>query len=233
MRSLLALLVVLSGCTTADAQRSSSSAGAPFGGLTVVERGDASADAALVLMHGWGAPGDDLVPLADQLAAATPLRVIVPAGPVAMRGAGRAWYDLHADDASAQAGVARVAIEGVLDTLAQRGVPSERVIVGGFSQGAIMSIEVGLHRRVAGLALLSGRSLPHPESAYRPLSGLPIFLSHGRADRVIPFERSESFRARATRAGAIVDPVPFDGGHAIPPVVVERLTRWLRATLDR
>jgi phospholipase/carboxylesterase len=201
----------------------------------VIERGAAEADRAFVLLHGWGAPGDDLVSLADELAALShrPMRVIVPAAPIAMRHGGRAWYDLHADDATRQAARARGSIEAVVRTLGERGVAPEHVIVGGFSQGAILSIELALvgQPRVGGIAVLSGRALEHPARTYRALEHLPIFQSHGRSDDRIPFARGEAFREAATRAGASVEHVPFEGGHAIPPVVVTALAAWLERTL--
>lgn len=206
-----------------------------WGGHEVVERGDASADAAFVLLHGYGAPGDDLVSLADALIAqcGRPLRVIVPVAPIAMRGGGRAWYEIESPEAEGQARAAREAIEGVVATLGARGVPASRVIVGGFSQGGILSIETAVdgHARLAGIAVLSGRSLPHPEPAYRALDGLPIFQAHGRGDARIAFARGEDFRETATRAGANVEQVVFEGGHTIPPEVVAGLASWIGRTL--
>ncbi len=223
--------------TPIEAQRaprpSSERAVPPWGGLSVVERGDPHAQRALVLLHGWGATGDDLVPLAEELTRATPMRVIVPAAPIAMSHGGRAWYDLHAADSDAQAARARTQLEGVIATLEARGVPASRIVIGGFSQGAILSIEVGLARRtpLAGLALLSGRALSHPPRAYRALAGVPVFLSHGRQDERIAFSRSEAFRERASEAGAVLEHHPFDGGHEIPPLVVAALMSWLARTL--
>jgi phospholipase/carboxylesterase len=237
--SLTLVLALVAGCTPVDAQRAPhedrARAEPAWGGLTVVERGDPRADAALVLLHGWGAPGDDLVPLGEELASAAPMRVIVPAAPRAMSHGGRAWYDLHATDAEAQAARARRQLEGVVATLEARGVPARRIVVGGFSQGAILSIEVGLARRtpIAGLAVLSGRALEHPARAYAALRGVPIFQSHGRADDRIPFARGEAFRVRATDAGALVEHLPFEGGHAIPPEVVRALGAWLGRVLAR
>lgn len=204
-----------------------------WGGLSVIERGDPGATGALVLLHGWGAPGDDLVSLGEELAGAAPMRVVLPAAPIAMPHGGRAWYDRGATDADPQIGRARGAIEGVIATLGQRGVPAERVVVAGFSQGGILSIEVALVGRVrpAGIAVLSGRALSHPARAYSRLRGLPVFWSHGRSDDRIPFARGEAFRERASAAGAMLEPVAFEGGHAIPPSVVEALGRWLRARL--
>lgn len=202
-----------------------------WGGLDVIERGDPSADLAFVLMHGYGAPGDDLVSLADELVSRVPrpLRVVVPAAPLAMSHGGRAWYEIDSPEAGAQTERACVAIEGVIATLAASGVPTSRVIVGGFSQGGILSIETALrgHVRLAGIAVLSGRALPHPETDYGRLASLRVFQAHGRADARIAFAQGEAFGAAATRAGAVLEPVVFDGGHTIPPEVVVALARWI------
>lgn len=207
----------------------------PWGGLAVIERGDAHADAAFVLLHGYGAPGADLVSLADEVIArcGRPLRVIVPAAPIAMQGGGRAWYEIDSPDAEAQARRARESIEGVVSTLAERGVPSERVIVGGFSQGGILSIETAVdgHARLAGIAVLSGRSLPHEERAYAVLRDLPIFQAHGTSDARIAFAQGEAFRETALRSGAQLEPLVFEGGHTIPPEVVVGLASWIGRTL--
>lgn len=248
------LAAVASSCTPVDAQREqrrpeersaaprararavppAAPSGVPWGGLDVIERGDAQANAAFVLLHGFGAPGDDLVSLADELVRACPraMRVIVPAAPIAMNGGGRCWYEIHAEDAMPQAARARAQIEGVVRTLGERGVPSERVVLGGFSQGAILSIEVAVaaNVRLAGIAVLSGRSLPHPARAYDALHDLAIFQSHGRSDPRIAYARGEQFRHLAEDAGARVEHVPFDGGHAIPAEVVTPLAAWLGRT---
>jgi len=239
--ALLVLVAGLVACVPVDAQEdpSAGSAARParetptWGGLSVIERGDPRANGALVLLHGWGAPGDDLVSLGEELARAAPMRVVLPAAPLEMPHGGRAWYDRGATDSDPQIGRARAAIEGVIATLGQRGVAPERVVVAGFSQGGILSIEVGLagRTRLAGIAVLSGRALSHPARVYSHLRGLPVFWSHGRSDDRIPFARGEAFRDRASAAGALIEPVPFEGGHAIPPVVVEALGRWLRVRL--
>lgn len=202
----------------------------------MIERGDPRADAALVLLHGYGAPGDDLAALGDALAARAgrPLRVIVPAAPIAMSHGGRAWYVLDGGDPAAQTRRSREALEGVLATLAARGVPSRRVVVGGFSQGALLSIEVAIaaEQPIAGIAVLSGRALEHPPADFERLRGLPVFQAHGRADARIAFALGERFRDDATRAGAQVEFLPFEGGHSIPGEVESALAAWLGRTLD-
>jgi phospholipase/carboxylesterase len=197
----------------------------------VIERGDPSGGLAFVLMHGYGAPGDDLVSLAEELVRRVPrpLRVVVPAAPIAMSHGARAWYEIDSPEAAAQTERACVAIEGMIATLSASGVPASRVSVGGFSQGGILSIEAALrgHARLAGIVVLSGRALPHDESDYRRLASLRIFQAHGRSDARIAFAQGEAFGAAATRAGAVLEPVVFDGGHTIPPDVVVALARWI------
>lgn len=149
-----------------------------------------------------------------------------------MGGEACAWYEIHAADEAAQIARARAAIEGILFTLlSTRGIAEDRVVLGGFSQGAIMSIEVALAsiRPLAGIAILSGRSLSHPASQYARLRGLPIFASHGRSDSRIPFERGEAFMDQASAAGAQVERVVFEGDHTIPSSVVSSLSTWLAA----
>ncbi len=229
----LPLATLVSSCEPVEAQPAQPEGVSHprWGGLHVVERGRARAPLTFVLLHGFGARGDDLVSLADELAERTPCHFIVPAAPVSMGGEGRAWYAIRSPDESAQITQARAAIEGILFTLGQRGIMRNRVVLGGFSQGAIMSIEVALASTapLAGIAVLSGRSLPHPASHSARLRGLPIFASHGLSDSRIPFERGEAFMDQASAAGALVERVVFEGDHTIPPAVVSGLATWLAA----
>jgi phospholipase/carboxylesterase len=183
------------------------------------------------LLHGYGSRPDDLVLLAETLADRVDARFIVPAAPRPFRGGsgGRVWFDQHLPDAQTQIRAARSEIDGVIETLQARGVESRHVIVAGFSQGAILSIEMALAGRHAlrGIAVLSGRALGHPAQDYRRLAGLPIFSSHGRNDSRVPFARGELFVKRARSSGANVHFEAFDGDHEIPPPIVTALMDWL------
>lgn len=195
-----------------------------------MQRGPDRAPLTFVLLHGFGARGDDLVSLADELVTRTPCRFVVPEAPLPMGPEGRAWYAIHAADEAAQITRARTAITGVINTVVGTGVARSRIVVGGFSQGGIMSIEAALVTPgLAGIAVLSGRSLPHSAANYRALSGLRVFASHGRQDSRIPFAQAEIFMDQASTGGAVVERVIFDGDHAIPPVVVNSLATWLQA----
>jgi phospholipase/carboxylesterase len=206
----------------------------------------------VVLLHGFGAPGEDLVSLWRVIDAPTGTRFVFPEAPLAPRelGGGRAWWmiDLediqrsmaagHSRDLSTQVpeglAEARAAVVAMLDDVDRTLRPSG-LVLGGFSQGAMVSCDVALRtdRPLAGLAMLSGTYLA--KSEWDPLmgarSGLPAFLSHGAADAMLPFDQSDRLRDALSAAGLNVTWVPFRGGHEIPPPVVQGLGAFLRGAL--
>src|SRR5690606_6201984 len=128
---------------------------------------------------------------------------------------------------------AREQLLALLDDLERRlGVTPEQTILGGFSQGAMLSCDVALRaeRPLAGVVLLSGTFLC--EDDWRPLMparrGLRVFQSHGVLDPLLPFDLAERLRDALVEAGAELDWVAFRGGHEIPPAVLMRLQGFLR-----
>ena len=132
-----------------------------WGGLNVARVSDMSEDerggSAVVVLHGWGAPGDDLVPLAEALARPG-VRFFVPAGPLPEMGGGRAWWHLdpnarppHASTDELTRGfqptpaviAARAAVQALIATVVDRHAPATVALVG-FSQGAMLAIDVAL-----------------------------------------------------------------------------------------
>ncbi len=214
---------------------------APWGGLQVAERGEG--DRAVVLLHGYGARGDDLVDFANRLVVDVPRTLfVIPSAPLTNSfGRGRAWFEPPASaidgsdarrEAQREIDDARDRLEGVIDTLRGRGIAPGRVIVAGFSQGAMMSLDVALRGEepVRGVGFLSGGALPgwNLERA----RGLAVFASHGTRDDILAFDDAERLRARLEGAGADVEWTSFEGGHGIPPAVREGFAQWLRRTLD-
>jgi phospholipase/carboxylesterase len=210
----------------------------------------------VVLMHGFGAPGTDLVPLWRELQVPEEVRFVFPEAPLVVDRnappdhAGRAWW--HIDIALLQRRAALGAIDALLDEIpngiaearsavvslldaleAELGVPSERVIIGGFSQGSMLATDVVLRseRPFAGLAILSGTLIARREwQALMPKrAGLPVLQSHGRADPILPFSVASELHAALSAAGLNAEFVPFNGGHGIPGLVLERLAAFLRA----
>jgi phospholipase/carboxylesterase len=121
-------------------------------------------------------------------------------------------------------------LDGVESALGVRG---ERVVLGGFSQGAMLACDVALHtdRELAGLVLLSTtllcRNVWQPRVAAR--KALPIFQAHGRADPLLPYALASELRDLLRGAGCEVQWVEFNGGHEIPSSVLQALGPFLRA----
>jgi len=202
----------------------------------------------IVLLHGWGAPGDDLVPLGAQLAA--PGRLFVfPAAPLANPGGGRAWWHLDLAEliAASSGGSDRELRDHVPEGLAearaqvlalltelerQTMLPRSAMIVGGFSQGAMLAIDVALGSdpRPKAVIAMSGTLLSEARWVAELAAGkphLPFFFSHGRHDPVLPFRLTSALRELVSASGNPVTWVPFDGGHEIPPVVLRGVARFL------
>jgi phospholipase/carboxylesterase len=229
-----------------------------LGGLSVLLAGGTDGEgggegALVVLMHGFGAPGDDLASLWRVVAAPPGTRWAFPAAPLALAGTGpggRAWWkidimrhlmDLERGGGEAQAreapagmSDANAHIVALLDALESRLKPS-RLVLGGFSQGAMLACDVALRtdRPLAGIALLSGTLLAQEEWAalVARRRGLPVFQSHGTDDAMLSYAQAEKLRDLLRQGGADVTWVPFHGGHAIPAPVIDALGRWLRASL--
>lgn len=210
---------------------------------------------AIVLCHGFGAPGDDLVSLARVIDAGPGARWFFPEAPLELDlgfgGAGRAWWmidmarleqlmrraDVHQliQDTPAGLSEARAALEACIDALVRdHGVARERMILGGFSQGAMLSTEVALHaaRPFAGVVLLSGSLISADrwiEAARVTGPSLRALMSHGRADPLLPFEGAEALRGLLEGAGAQIEWAPHNGQHEIPPLVCDRFGAFARA----
>jgi len=122
----------------------------------------------------------------------------------------------------------------LLDQLQARfSIAADQLVVGGFSQGAMLALDVALHRDAppAGLVLMSGTLIA--ESAWQPrmasLAGVPVMLSHGQDDGLLPFSIAEVLRDRLIVAGARVDWQPFLGGHEIPATALAAAAKLLHA----
>lgn len=200
----------------------------------------------VVLLHGFGAGGDDLVDLAGMLAAPASVRFLFPAAPILLEGdpdGARAWWLIDFDrlqqamhlrqDRSQEVpeglAEARALISGLLDQLEAQG--ADRIVLGGFSQGAMLALDVALHRTkpLAGLALMSATRING--QAWRAgmprVAGVPVFLAHGTRDPLLPFVEAKTLRDELAGAGADVDWVEFGGGHEIPPPVLAGLGRLI------
>jgi phospholipase/carboxylesterase len=210
---------------------------------------------AILLCHGFGAPGDDLVSLARVTPVDRGVRWFFPEALLeidfGMGMKGRAWWpiDMMRLQEAMQRGEARLlaketpeglsrAREALTATLAElertHGVRRERTILGGFSQGAMLATELALFspdRPFAGLAILSGTLLSEErwaEAAKTAGPGIHAVMSHGRRDPILPFGGAEALLALLEGAGAHVRFVPHQGQHEIPEAALAGLVELAR-----
>lgn len=216
--------------------------------------------AALALFcHGFGAPGDDLVPVAEELLddihlAESKLAFVFPAAPLTLdpSGQSRAWWPIDmarlqaisvtgdivglSDLVPGRLATCRGLVEELLVQLQERwAIPAERTVVGGFSQGAMLATDVALHVEapLGGLIAWSGALINQTE--WRKLADnrakFPVVQSHGLWDPILPFATAEALRELLITAGHEVNFVSFQGYHSIPPAAIGATRQLLRRLL--
>jgi phospholipase/carboxylesterase len=195
----------------------------------------AEAEGALVLFHGRGADENDLFPLLDALDPERRLLGVTPRGPLSLPPGGAHWYalgGLGTPDRDTFMPTFERTIRWLDALAAATGIPPERTVLGGFSQGTAMAYAFGLSQgraRPAGLIALSG-FVPTVAGLEldlgRPLP--PVAIGHGTLDPVIGVEWSRQARELLERAGADVLYREYPLPHTIDPEYVSALAAWLR-----
>ena len=205
-------------------------------GLTTLERpADAEPAGALVLLHGRGADEHDLFPLLDALDPDRRLHGFTPRGPLSLPPGGAHWYALGGIPTPDPVtfGPTYELLTAWLDSLP---FEASRVVLGGFSQGAVMSYATGLgvtRPRPAGLLCCSGfmPRVPGLELDLAELDGYPVAIAHGSLDPVIPVEWSREARQALEGAGADVLYRESALPHTIDPRLVPELAAFVRRCL--
>lgn len=206
----------------------------------------------VILFHGYGADAADLASLTDLIPTQTPLNYLFPQGPMEVPigpgWTGCAWWniDMAAIQRDISMGVERDTSDQTPEGLSQArsmalgmvealGVPWDRIVLGGFSQGAMLAVDVALNAPAppAGLAILSGSLIN--KSEWKNLApgrkGLSFFQSHGRSDLVLPFKNAQRLETLLTQAGLSGKLEVFEGAHEIPATVIARLGSYLDGRL--
>jgi phospholipase/carboxylesterase len=190
---------------------------------------------AIVLLHGRGTSEQDLLPLLDVLEPRERLVGAFPRGPLQLPPIGYHWYVVeevgYPDPDSFRATYERPG--SWLEGLAERtGVPIERTVVGGFSQGAVMAWALALgpgRPRPAGVLAMSGfiPTVPDFELQLDGLRGFPVAITHGADDPVISVELGRQARDRAKAAGADVAYRETHVPHIVDPRLIPGLVDWV------
>lgn len=200
----------------------------------------AAPEGALVLFHGRGADENDLYPLLDAFDPDGRLVGATPRAPLQLPPGGFHWY--------VSAGIPTPDRDTFLEThervgqwldafAAETGVPASKTILGGFSQGTVMTYAMAFGKgrpRPAGIMAFSG-FMPQVEGFELELSKareLPVALGHGTADMVIPVEWGRHARQRLDAEGAKIMYAESPMGHSIDPRFAASLPGWVAEVLS-
>jgi phospholipase/carboxylesterase len=193
------------------------------------------AEGALVLFHGRATSEDDLFPLLDDLDPERRLLGVTPRGPLSLPPGGAHWYvirEIGYPDPDTFHATYATAGGWLDDLLAEHGIPIDRTILGGFSQGAVMTYALGLgadRPRPAGLIALSGFIPTVDGFELGDPSGLPVAIGHGTYDPVIGVQFGRSARERLEQAGAHVSYRESPMAHSVDPSYLDELRGWVSA----
>lgn len=195
----------------------------------------------VLLLHGYGASGADLISFAPHWQQALPDALfLAPNAPQRTGMGGYQWWPLTAftpDALAAGAAGAAGAIDTFVDRkLAEYGLTEAELALVGFSQGTIMALHVGLRRerQVAAVVGYSGLLAAGPKLAGEVKSKPPVLLVHGSADPVVPVAALQASEAALKGLGiAVTTHVSLGVGHTVDPVGLRLGVDFVAATLLR
>ena len=194
----------------------------------------------LVALHGWGANAQDLVGLAQFLNLPNHT-LIFPTAPFVhpYSAEGRMWYGFPneysflsnpAFQQQPDLQQSRQQLREFLLSLPEKtGVPLDRTVLAGFSQGGAMTLDVGSQLPLTALLILSGY-LHSPIDAIDPAIE-KILVVHGRQDQVVPLRAAQQTRDRLEAISAPVEYHEFDMGHEIRPIVLQIVQNFMEKTV--
>ncbi len=190
----------------------------------------------IVILHGWGANAQDVAFLCSLLELPD-VQFFLPDAPFPhpYSTEGKMWYDLSnanfQTDFSQRSDLqaSRKALTDWLNSLEeQTGIPLSQTILGGFSQGGAMTLDVGLSLPLAGLMILSG----YQHGALNPGATIPpILMVHGRQDQVVSIAAARQAASNLSKINAEVEYHEFDIGHEISPIVLNEVYKFVQEIL--
>ncbi|EDZ91825.1 alpha/beta hydrolase [Limnospira fusiformis KN01] len=197
---------------------------------TVKSENPENPEGLIIFLHGWGANCEDLTFLAPMLRLPNYWFEFPEAPfPHPQVPGGRAWYALETQEYE---GIeeSREKLIDWLNAIAQTtGIPPQRTILGGFSQGGAMTFDVGRTMGLAGLIVLSGYLHFKPEPQQTPLP--PILMAHGKQDMVVPLGAAHQARDSFQKLGATVEYHEYNMGHEICPDILGLIQSFVIKTL--
>jgi phospholipase/carboxylesterase len=215
--------------------------------LPTVELNPKNAPVAVIIwLHGLGADGHDFEPIVPQLRlpASLPVRFVFPHAPeMAITAFGgqraRAWFDFDPTGGGADfPGLKKSAmrIRDLIQHEVDNGMPAERILLAGFSQGGVMALHTALHypKRLAGILALStfladGDAISTTKADAN--ARIPILMCHGQRDTVLPMALGKASLATLKSAGYAVEWREYPMAHEVSLAEIQEISRWLQSVL--
>ena len=204
----------------------------------------------IIFFHGYGADANDLLSLGQMIPTKQKYNWLFPNGnlevPIGPGWTGRAWWpiDMMAIQRAQETGVPRdfsaeipkgmdKARDMAMEMIRQLRVPWDQIILGGFSQGAMLATDLYLRapETPRGLVLMSGTLVNQEE--WQPLvanrTGQRFFQSHGQMDQVLGFKQAQKLETVLTQNGMKGSLLGFRGGHEIPGQVLQGISQYINS----
>jgi phospholipase/carboxylesterase len=195
----------------------------------------------VILLHGLGADGNDFSPLVSELhlPSSIPLRFIFPNAPLQAVTINNgyimpAWYDILSMDMNQRADqngiVASIKeLEKIIAHERTLGIPAEKIVLAGFSQGSVIALLTGLNfsQKLGGILVMSGY-LPSPTPALNAANtNTPIFMAHGKQDPVIPYQFGLSSYDTLKNFGLNINWHSYQMAHSVCEKEIRDISAWL------
>lgn len=195
----------------------------------------------IIWLHGLGADGNDFVPIVNQLKLPTELavRFIFPHAPIIPVTINngykmRAWFDilsLSIDSNFDSVGFSNAikSVTALIDREIARGIPSEKIVLAGFSQGATLALATALAygSPLSGVIALSG-FLPKNLLTSKQSHSLPIFLAHGSDDAIVPYVLGKMTYQNLSEAGFSPNWHSYPMPHSVCLNEIEDMSAWIK-----
>ena len=220
---------------------------------TVEIENDGPLNGSVIWLHGLGADGHDFEGIIPELKLPDSLRLRfvfphAPMRPVTLNGGVtmRAWYDILSLERSGpqdEEGIleSTATLEALIDREHERGIPYEKIVIAGFSQGGAIALRTALRypHRLAGLIAMStwlplGPTLTAQEleNDHAQLRDLPIFYGHGQFDPMVPIDLGQASRDALTSMNYTVDWHEYPMPHSVCAEEISDIRSWLLGVYD-
>ena len=217
--------------------------------LPVIERVSnnlAEVNASIIWLHGLGADGNDFAPIVPELGlpATYAVRFLFPSAPsipvtINQGMVMPAWYDIlelgenrRLDEDGLRASACKV--HALLQQEIDRGVPSDRILLAGFSQGGAVCLEAGLsfQDRIGGIIALSTYFPTAASVVVHPAqSGLPVLVCHGSMDPMLNESLGRAAAESLRRLGMVPEYHAYPMAHQVSTQEIVQIGQWIRAVL--